>query len=101
MARTSRDQENARPSGAVAREYLEADEVPDLFCDEFWFASGPTGGILTLIAVIPPRPGDTTLPKGRILGRVRMPPHVAVDLARIINEQITVVPVEPSSGPKN
>jgi hypothetical protein len=106
MAGGSRDQRNAVPSAAVGRQFVEAEGVPDLYADEFWLSSGPVGVTMTLIASVPVQPGSPVTPGGRIVGRLRMSPQLAVELAKLINGQITgqvtvVSTDQTSGGPKN
>jgi hypothetical protein len=105
MAAASRDQGRARPSSGVVRQITEADDVPDLYADEFWLSSGPIASTLTLLTSIPPQPGVTSAPRARVVGRIRMSPQLAVELARLIDSQIrvnsTVISNEATEGPKH
>lgn len=106
MAGANRNQRRSNPSSGVTRQIIEADQVPDLYADEFWFTAHPMGATLTLVSGIPPGPGDVaSAPKARVVGRVRMSPQLAVELGRIINDQVagkvTMVSTETPDGPPN
>jgi hypothetical protein len=104
MAGGSRRQ-GASPAGNVPREYVEAEGVPDLYCDEFWFSHHAMGTTITLINLIPSVPGTQGRSKGRIVGRVRLSHQLALDLAKVVTEQLggavrIVTPEQPPDGPK-
>jgi hypothetical protein len=106
VAGGNRNQPAGSAAGNAAREYIEAEGVPDLYCDEFVFSHHAMGTAITLVALIPPNPGASGRSKGRIVGRVRMSHQLALDLAKIITEQVgglvrIVSPEPPPDGPKN
>jgi len=85
----------------VVRSVTEVPGAPDLYADEFWFASSQVTATMTLLVAVPPQPGASGPPAARIVGRVRMPVPVAADLARIIGEQMPVPPPQPAKGTKH
>lgn len=102
MAGSSRDARAPAAAGNVERRVVDDPAAPDLYADEFWFSSGAYGATLTLIVTTPGRPG-TTESSSKIVGRVRMSPQLANDLARVIQENATAVVVasQQSGGPKH
>lgn len=83
------------------RPVVEGPNTPDLFVDEFWFATSQIAATLTLIASIPPQPGSTEPEGKRIVARIRMPLAVAANLGEIIVKQRAIPVPQPAKGTKH
>jgi hypothetical protein len=102
MASPSRDQKAAVPRTGISRRIVETGNEPDIYADEFWIACGPFGCTLTLLTGMPSNPiqvgQETPEAVSKVVGRVRMSPQLAADLARLIQQQVTATVAAPQSG---
>lgn len=99
----SRDSRGVRVMAAsdIRPPVTEEPNAPDLYVDQFWFATSQIGATLTLIASYPPEPGSDMPDTKRIVGRIRMPLAVAANLGEVITKQRAIRAPQPPKGTKH